>query len=65
MEKNHIVVITGFSDELALPGSVGVCAPVPTVTTFGIQHLCRVGLCHGGVQDVLPAQSHQTPRLLL
>lgn len=60
-----ISIFTGFSDELGLPGSVGVCTPVPTVTTFGIQHLCCVGLRHGGVQDVLPAQSHQTPRLLI
>lgn len=51
---------TGFSHELALPGSVGVCASVPTVTAYRVQHLCRVGLRHGGVQDVLPAQSHQT-----
>lgn len=57
--------LTGFSDELALPGLVGVCTPVLTVTAFGIQHLCCLGLCHGGVQDVLPAQSYQTPRLLL
>lgn len=56
---------TGFTDELALPGAVGVCAPVPADTAHGIQHLCRVGLRHGGVQDVLPAQSHQTPGLLL
>lgn len=60
-----ISFLTGFSDELSLPGSVGLCTPVPTVTTFGFQHLCCVGLRHGGVQDVLPAQSHQTPRLLL
>lgn len=58
-------VSTGFADELAFSGSVGVCTPVPTVTTYGVQHLCRVGLCHGGVQDVLPAQSHQTSGLLL
>lgn len=59
-----IVASTGFSDELAFPGAVGVCSTVPTDTTDSIQHLCRVGLCHGGVQDALPAQSHQTPRLL-
>lgn len=56
---------TGFSDELALPGSVGACAPVLKVTTCGLQHLSGVGLRHGGVQDVLPAQSHKTARLLL
>lgn len=60
-----ISIFTGFSDELAFLGSLGVCSPVSTVTTFGIQHLCCVGLRHGGVQDVLPAQSHQTLRLLL
>lgn len=53
-------IFTGFSDELGFPGSVGVCTPVPTFTTSGIHHLCCVGLCHGGVQDVLPAQIHQT-----
>lgn len=55
--KRHIIVLilTGFSDELSFPGSVGVCAPIFTFKTFGIQHLCCVGLCHGGLQNVLPA----------
>lgn len=60
-----IVISTGFSDELAFPGAVGVRSAVPTDTTYGVQHLCCVGLRHGGVQDALPAKSHQTPRLLL
>lgn len=60
-----IVISTGFSDELAFPGPVGVRSAVPTDTTYGVQHLCCVGLHHGGVQDALPAQSHQTPQLLL
>lgn len=60
-----IIISTGFSDELGFPGAMGVCSTVPTVTTYGIEHLCCVGLHHGGVQDALPAQSHQTPRLLL
>lgn len=51
----------GFADELALPGPVGVCAAVTAAATDGIQHLCRLGLRDGGVQDVLPTQSHQTP----
>lgn len=54
------IFCTGFTDELAFPGSVGICTPIPTVTTFSIKHLCCVGMRHGGVQDVLPAQSHQT-----
>lgn len=67
MFDHHVLTFTftGFSDELGFPGSVGVCTPVPTFTTFSIHHLCCVGLCHGGVQDVLPAQSHQTYWLLL
>lgn len=60
-----VSIFTGFSDELRLPSAVGVCPSVPTVTTSGDQHLCCVGLRHGGVQDVLPAQGHQAPRLLL
>lgn len=60
-----IIISTGFSDELGFPGAMGICATIPTVTTYGIQHLCCVGLHHGGVQDALPAQSHQTPQLLL
>lgn len=55
----------GFSDELALLGPVGVCAAVSTAATDSVQYLCRLGLRDGGVQDVLPAQSHQTPGLLL
>lgn len=68
-EKNKLYdyppFFTGFTDELPFSGSVGVCTPVPTVTTFGLQRLSRVGLHHGGVQDVLPAQSDQTLGLLL
>lgn len=55
----------GFSHELAVLGPVGVCTAVSTIEADGQQHLCCVGLRHGGVQDVLSAQSHQTPRLLL
>lgn len=61
----EIFIVTGFSDELALPGSVGACTAVSTVTTYGIQRLRCLGRRHGGVQDVLPAESHKTTRLLL
>lgn len=60
-----LFILTGFSHELSLPGPVGLCDPVSTVTAHGIERVRRVGLRHGGVQDVLPAEGHQTPRLLL
>lgn len=54
------LLFPGFTHELPFSGSLGVCTPVPQATTFSIQHFCSVGLRHGGLQDVLPAQSHQT-----
>lgn len=55
----------GFADEFALPDPVGVCPAIATAAADGIQYFCCLGLRDGGVQNVLPAQSHQTPGLLL
>lgn len=67
MKKDDLTdfIFIGVPDELPVPGPVGVCASVPTTAPAGLQHLGGVGLRHGGLQDVLPAQSDQTCGLLL
>lgn len=55
----------GVSDELCVPGALDVCPAVSATSADGLQCIICVGVCDGGVQDDVSAQSHQATGVFL
>lgn len=59
------LVPPGVSDELCVPGALDVCPAVSAASADGLQCVVCVGVCDGGVQDDVSAQSHQATGVFL